>query len=173
MVAFADRHGVVCHHTFYGVWPKLPQYDEVVLAAVLNSPVANAFVATREGNRDITKEVLTLLPVPTLSPDSARRLHDLVDRYETSIATLALDGPEDAERLLKEIDAAILDAYQMPPRLERQLLDYFNDNDRRVGHLFHNYYPATFDVYVPLSQYLDPQFSRSTVGELTRHVNSR
>ena len=49
MVAFADGQGVVCHHTFCGVWPKASGYDEDLLAAILNGPVANAFVATHEG----------------------------------------------------------------------------------------------------------------------------
>ncbi len=117
MVSFADRQGVVCHHTFYGVWSKSAQYDEVVLAAVLNSPVANAFVATREGGRDITAEVLRLIPVPKFSRATIDHIHDLVRRYEASIGTMMLHGPEDPERLLKSIDAAVAGAYRMPPRL--------------------------------------------------------
>jgi len=173
MVAFPDREGITCHHTFYGVWPTSAKYDEVVLAAILNSPVANAFVATREGNRDITAEVLRLIPIPVFSPGQRDQLHELVARYQKSIATLPLDMPENAERLLLEIDSVILDAYHMPPRLERKLLDYFNDNDRKVDHSFGNYYPATFDVFVPLSQYLDPRFSRATVGGLVRKISAR
>lgn len=174
MVAFPDREGVYCHHTFYGVWPKDARYDEVTLSAILNSPVANAFVATREGNRDITAEVLRLIPVPAFSPAQRKRLHALVTRYQTSIATMPLNLPENAERLLLEIDAVVLDAYHMPPRLERKLLDYFNDNERKVfDHDFRNYYPATFDVFVSLSQYLDPRFAKATVGELLKKVDAR
>jgi hypothetical protein len=172
MVAFPDREGIVCHHTFYGVWPKSEKYDEVVLAAILNSPVANAFVATREGNRDITREVLRLIPVPAFSTRQRERLHSLVARYQASIATMPLDMPENAERLLLAIDAVVLDAYHMPPRLERQLLDYFNDHDRKVAHEFRNYYPATFDVFVSLSQYLDPRFATATAGELVRIIGA-
>lgn len=174
MVAFPDREGVYCHHTFYGVWPKDARHDEVTLSAILNSPVANAFVATSEGNRDITAEVLRLIPVPVFSPVQRKRLHALVARYQTSIAAMPLNMPENAERLLLEIDAVVLDAYHMPPRLERKLLDYFNDNERKVfDHDFKNYYPATFDVFVSLSQYLDPRFAKATVGELLRKVDAR
>ena len=173
MVSFADRAGVVCHHTFYGVWSKSEQYDEVILAALLNSPVANAFVATREGNRDITAEVLKLIPVPTFSRAARNQIHDLVGRYEDSIGQLAFDSPEDPEWLLKNIDAAVVGAYRMPPRLERTVLDYFNDNDRKVGHQFHNYFPATLDIFVSLSEYLDEKFARTTVGELLRNAKVR
>jgi hypothetical protein len=171
MVSFADRVGVTCHHTFYGVWPKTDQYDEVILAAVMNSPIANAFVATREGGRDITAEVLKLIPVPRFSRATIDNIRDLVGRYETSISTMSLHGPEDPERLLKSIDAAIVGAYRMPPRLERAVLDYFNDNDRKVDHPFHNYFPATLDVFVHLSEYLDEKFARSTVGEALKKLS--
>ncbi len=49
IAAFPDSEGVTCYHTFTGVWSKTPRYDEWILSAILNSPVANAFVATREG----------------------------------------------------------------------------------------------------------------------------
>ena len=171
MVSFADRIGVVCHSTFDGVWPKTTQYDEVVLAAVLNSPLANAFVATREGNRDVTAEVLRLIPVPRFSGPAIDQIHDLVGRYEVSINTLMIHSPEDPERLLKRIDAVVMGAYKMPPRLERSVLDYFNDNDRKVGHPFRNYFPATLDVFLHLSEYLDERFARTTVGSLLKKAD--
>jgi hypothetical protein len=170
VVAFADRIGVTCHTTFHAVWPKSDQYDEVLLAAILNSPVANAFVASREGSRDVTSEILKLIPVPKFSGPSKETIHDLVRRYEESVNSLALVRREDSEALLKEIDAAVLDAYRMPPQLERLLLDYFNDNDRKVDHPFHNYFPATLDMHVHLSEYLSRKFDRSTVGELLKKL---
>jgi hypothetical protein len=173
VVAFADRVGIACHSTFDGVWPKSEQYDEVILAAVLNSPVANAFVATREGCRDITVEILRLVPIPKFSSATIGILHHLVDRYEAAINTGPMNQREDPEKLLKHIDAAVVGAYRMPPRLERTLLDYFNDNDRKVGHPFHNYFPATLDVFVHLSEYLDERFSRTKVGELLKKSGAR
>lgn len=173
MVSFADRAGIVCHHTFYGVWPKAENYDEVILAAVLNSPVANAFVATREGNRDITKEVLDLIPVPKFSRATVDNIHDLVRRYEDSINAMPLDRHEDPERLLKNIDAIVIGAYRMPPRLERAVLDYFNDYDRKVDHPFHNYFPATLDVFVHLTEYLDEKFGRTTVADFLKKSSVR
>lgn len=173
MVSFADRTGVVCHHTFYGVWPKSEHYDEVILAAVLNSPVANAFVATREGNRDITAEVLKLIPVPRFALATIDNIHDLVHRYEDSINAMPLHRLEDPERLLKYIDAIVVGAYKMPPRLERAVLDYFNDNDRKVDHPFHNYFPATLDVFVHLTEYLDEKFGRTTVAEFLKKSSVR
>jgi hypothetical protein len=96
-----------------------------------------------------------------------------VHRYEDSINRIALDQPEDPETLLKGIDAVVVEAYKMPPRLERVLLDYFNDNDRKVSHPFYNYFPATLDVFVHLSEYLSEKFARTTVSELLRKSGSQ
>jgi hypothetical protein len=168
MAAFADRTGVACHTTFHAVWPKTSDYDEVLLAAILNSPVANAFVAAREGGRDVTGEILKLIPVPKFSPASKERLHDLIGRYEQAIQVMPFNHGEDLEVLLKTIDATVLSSYRMPPRIERRLLDYFNDNPRKVGHPFSNYFPDALDVFVSLSEYLSERFKRTTVGELLK-----
>jgi hypothetical protein len=173
MVSFADHVGITCHETFFGVWPKSDQYDEVVLAAVLNSPVANAFIATREGSRDITAEILKLIPVPKFSGVTKGKLRDLVRRYEECAGTMVLNRREDPETLLKNIDATVLAAYRMPPRLERALLDYFNDNDRKVDHPFRNYFPPTFDIFVHLDDYLGGKFERTTVAELLKKSSVR
>lgn len=173
MVSFADRAGITCHHTFYGVWSKSEQYDEVLLAAILNSPVANAFVATREGTRDITSEVLKLIPVPKLSRVATEKLHDLVNRYEACINAIPLNRHEDPELLLKNIDALVVGAYRLPPRLERTLLDYFNGSERKVSHPFRDYFPASLDVFVHLGDYLDEKFARTTVSEMLKKSGSK
>lgn len=176
IAAFADREGVTCYQTFVGVWPKTPDYDEVVLAAILNSPVANGFVATREGKTDITLEVLRLIPMPVLLDAQRERLRALVDRYISSLALPLLGGEfpaGDPETLLKEIDALVLDGYRMPPRLERKVLDFFAGEQRPVNHGFSDYFPADFDVFLSLSEYLDPRITGATVGSLVKLIESR
>ncbi len=174
LISFADRVGIICYQTFYGVWPRSDQYDEVLLAATLNSPVANAFVATREGSRDITAEVLRLIPMPKFSRGTVDQIHDLVRRYELSISQVPFENPEDSELLLKHIDALVVEAYRMPPRLERAVFDYFEDNPRKVGHSFSNYFPRTLDVFLRLSEFLDDKkLSQSTVGEILKRTRVR
>jgi hypothetical protein len=168
VVAFADRSGVACHTTFHGIWAKSGQYDEVILAAILNSPVANAFVATREGSRDNTGEILKLIPVPRFSRPATEKIHNLVRQYQESTSSMMLGSREESENLLKNIDAIVLEAYMMPPRLERALLDYFNGSPRKVDHSFQDYFPASFDIFVHLTDYLGGKFARSTVGEFLK-----
>lgn len=174
VAAFPDREGVVCFQTFFGAWPQSDEYDEVVLAAILNSPVANAFIATREGKIDITRQTLLLVPVPILTADQRSRLHLLVARYQIATKDIALsrNDSEDPERMLKEIDALILDGYRLPPRLERQILDYFRGHARPVSHPFTDYIPEDHEFYFSLSAYLDPGFANRNVGRLLRIVEN-
>lgn len=175
IAAFADRDGVPCYQTFVGVWPTTTNYDEVVLASILNSPVANAFVATREGKTDITLETLREIPMPVFSEEQRKQLHLLVERYRrASIPPLfgCDTNAGDPERLLKEIDALVLDGYRMPPRLERLLLDFFRGERRPVPHEFADYFPSDFDLFLPLSEYLDPGTAKASVGAMLDLIGS-
>ena len=176
IAAFPDIEGVTFYQTFIGVWPVQDRFDEFTLSAVLNSPVANAFVATREGRRDITVETLRNIPVPYFTRSQEDRLRLLIQRYQTS-AELHRSGmmvttlPDEPEYLLKQIDAIVLDAYRMPPRLERGLLDFFRGYKRPVSHDFGEYIPADSKVYFSLSEYLSPDFNAATSGALLKRIS--
>lgn len=171
MAAFPDSIGIACYQTYFGVWPKSNAFDEWSLSAVLNSPVANAFVATREGKTDVTKETLMLIPVPLLTEAQRVRLRELIKEYQKLTSAIPLASVRgDAEALLKQIDATVLSGYRMPPRIERQLLDFFRNQERQTKHSFSEYFPEDFSVYFSLSDYLSPDFASATVGELLRRM---
>jgi hypothetical protein len=169
VAAFPDSAGLACYQTFIGVWPKSELFDEWLLAAVLNSPVANAFVATREGKTDVTKETLMMIPVPLFTEAQRSTLRGLVKAYQGLTSDLPLAGMKgDAEGLLKQIDATVLSGYRLPPRIERQLLDFFRGQERPIRHSFSEYFPKDLTVYFSLSEYLSPNFAAATVGELLK-----
>jgi hypothetical protein len=171
LAAFPDSTGLACYQTYFGVWPKSSLCDEWSLSAVLNSPVANAFVATREGKTDVTKETLMLIPVPLFTEAQQVKLRGLIKEYQKLTSTIALTGVRsDAESLLKQIDATVLSGYRMPPRIERQLLDFFRDQERPIKHAFSEYFPKDFGVYFSLSDYLAPDFASASVGELLKRM---
>lgn len=171
MAAFPDNEGVTCYQTYIGVWPKSGRFDEWLLSAILNSPVANAFVATREGKTDVTMETLRRVPVPHLTESQCERLRELVVRYQRmTAAPVATRSSGDPERVLKEIDATVLEGYRMPARVERQLLDYFRGHRRPTAHHFEDYVPQELGVYFSLSEYLSPDFAAATSGELLRRI---
>jgi hypothetical protein len=177
LAAFPDAIGLACYQTFIGVWPRSDRYDEWALAAILNSPVANAFVAVREGKTDVTIDTLRRIPVPRFTQTQAARLREMIILYQSAIR-LPLEGGESsgeaAERLLKEIDALVLSAYRLPPRLERELLDFFRGHDRPAPHGFGDYFPSGFEMYFSLFDYLSPGFTVATVGDaIQRDINRR
>jgi hypothetical protein len=166
IAAFPDMQGLVCYQTFHGVWPASHDYDEVILAAVLNSPVANAYVSTREGKTDITIDTLKRIPMPVFTDIQKERIRSLVALYRAALRDFMSPDNQESEKLIKEIDATVLDGYRMPPALERQLLDWFNGHDRPVAHSFSNYFPDDFDAYFSLSDYLSPGFGKNTAANI-------
>lgn len=174
MAAFPDSEGVAFYQTYIGVWPTTPDYDEVLLAAILNSPVANAFVAAREGKTDITLETLGDLPVPRFTARQRDRLRELIEEYQRSISSLPMEANAsvDLARLLMEIDAVILDGYHMPPRLENEVLQFFQGQgkDRPTRHSFGDYLPPDCQVYFSLSTHLSPKLKKATIGNWLERI---
>jgi hypothetical protein len=62
----------------------------------------------------------------------------------------------------------VLASYRMPPRIERQVLDFFRGEQRTVAHDFGEYVPLDTEVYFSLSDHLDPRFSDAAIGRLLR-----
>jgi Type I restriction-modification system methyltransferase subunit len=171
IAAFPDTQGVTFYQTYIGVWPKSEKYDEYILSAILNSPVANAFVATREGKTDITKEILELVPMPYFTEPQRERLRSLIRQYQVAAypppLTVASDDPA---RLLMEIDALILDGYRMPPKLENELLNFFRGSPRPAPHFFGDYLPPDCEIYFSLSEHLSSKLRDASAGELLRRT---
>jgi hypothetical protein len=163
LAAVPDSEGLVASETQIGVWPQPDSgYDEFLLSAILNSPVANAFVATREGKLNVTQEILCLIPVPYFTEPQKDMVRVLIREYRESPST----------RLLMEIDALVLKAYRLHPRLETQLLKFFQGQGRLrpTRHGFGDYVPADFDINFSLSDYLSPRFQEATAGELRKRM---
>jgi hypothetical protein len=97
-----------------------------------------------------------------------RELDELVQRYETILkearALFSSDFDNTAANALNDIDAAILAAYDLPPRLERQLLEYFRNDERPTVHAWKHWFPENFQAYVPLRMYLSDVFQLAASG---------
>ena len=75
------------------------------------------------------KETLQKLPLP--SAHISREVESLIGEYvsacEGDDGPLFSSRPKSAQDLLMEIDALVLRAYDLPPRLERELLRFMGD----------------------------------------------
>jgi type I restriction-modification system DNA methylase subunit len=164
--ASPDFHGLVFSQSFHCFWPK-KSWTANTISAVLNNPVAAAYIATREGKLHIRKMTLSNVPIPILSSEEIVTIDKLVESYravESGRREYELwngnDGSSGLRNLLLQIDAVVLRAYNLPPRLERQLLDFFRNERRPVPFDFGNYFPNDFTPTIPLWRYVSPDFKQ-------------
>lgn len=133
--ASLETKGLLYSQQFYGLWPivTLRKRDLLALSAVLNGPVANAFMSVHSPSKMFRAKAISQIPIPKAIPD---RLADLVHEYSDRLANPQALGDDDEylEALLMQIDALVLEAYDLPPRIEKELLSYFLDADRPVAH---------------------------------------
>ena len=166
--ASVDREGLVCYQNFHGIWPSDATHVELI-AAVLNCPLANAFVSTREGKRDVRRETLLGVPVPNVDDAQAAIISGLVWEYSEarkewlSGMVAQEDGLRRCTSLLRSIDAEVLKAYDLPPRAERSLLDYFSELRRPGPVNFGEYFPKSFKPLIPWHEYQSGEFRHASV----------
>jgi hypothetical protein len=170
VVAFEDGDGLVCSQRFHAVWPNSP-WTTKTIAAILNGPVASAFVAVHEANRDIRRKTLSRIPLPNLGLADMAVIDGLVESYVALVhgqpgQGFVLQDPssrgERATNLLLHIDALVLKGYGLPPRLERDLLEFFRGEQRHVPYEFVEYFPEGFRPRIPLWMYVAPDFKLCT-----------
>lgn len=163
-------------HTRLSVW------------AFLNSPVANAYGYCWSGKRQTTPKEWLAFPLPEVAPSQLSEIEHAAARYRSLVIAKAAakpapidlfnqsapssgPAPTNAEvrAALLAMDAAVLRAYDLPPRLERQLLDLFTGVERKgVGldgpggkSTFRGYYPLGFTSALPLHMVISEQFERA------------
>lgn len=163
-----DASGLVPSQAFFGIWPTTPDLPVEAIEALINSPLASAFVLEQASNQHLTNVIMKQLPLPKRGA-----LGDVVAavwRYREALgasAAYALRSSEIDERLealLIDIDAQLLKAFDLPPRLERRLLEAFrgHEAERRVAHPFKGWIPEDFTAYLPLYEYVGPLLRENT-----------
>lgn len=160
LAAVPDFTGLLCYQTFTAIWPHDPKLA-IPLAAILNSPVANAFLATHDLRHNRNSSVENI-PMPDLRSLDTVRVTALVKQYQEERDNTTKD------MILRQIDALVLSAYGLSPKLERQLLDYFNGSRRQVPFQFADYFPGDFTPWFSLANYLSKQFRHANVGNFTK-----
>jgi hypothetical protein len=169
-----DEQGLICSQRFHGIWPKSNVPIEVI-AAIINSPVANAFVSTQRTSRDNQVRIVEAVPVPEFTFQQIDTITSLVHKYR-SYREQWLEQPLQANhfeqlcrQFMYQIDAEVLAAYDLPPRLEKELLDYFAGYKRPGPVQFDRYYPPGFRPAIPWRLYISDVFRNSSA----RHTLER
>ncbi|RJQ22632.1 MAG: hypothetical protein C4560_02270 [Nitrospiraceae bacterium] len=162
-----DTQKRVFSRRFYGAWPK-SSISVYTLAAILNSPVAQAFIYCNVSEKDILIKTYEDIPVPKIE-DLQKNEAIIANRVRRYLAELK-SAPRQAYKTLLEIDAEILKLYHLPPKLERQLLDIFWGQMRRVPFEFKGYIPPEMASWIPLHIYLSNAFREGTVEKILERI---
>lgn len=135
LAAAVDLDGLVASQQFFGIWLRgsaEASLSLVELCAILNSPVANAFSYVHDEERRLRVDVMRQIPLP--QGRISREIENLVAEYvaasEGDDGPLFSSRPKSAQALLMEIDALVLKAYDLPPKLERELLRFMGEGQR-------------------------------------------
>jgi len=174
IVGHPDSTGLVCRENFIVIWPKT-QLTVEVLSAVINSPLVNAFLFVREEKRSNRNVTLRHTPIPLPESIDSERITHLVGYYlklrlritEASSKKLSL---REYLQTLMEIDSLILKAYDLPPRLERKLLEFFRGYPRPVPFAFPDYFPEDFRPCIPLHEYIEMDLEQASAGQLLKKI---
>ncbi len=160
VTAFAEPGDMAASQQFIALWPLRTELSLDALAAVLNGPVANAFLNDASFGKGIRLEDLKRVPMPrNLDED---RLAGLVADYRRVLATPGFDEAKrhDLRQALLSIDALVLAAYDLAPRSERMLLRTFSGHVRRVPFRFDEFYPDSVPA-IPLREMVDGLLARA------------
>ena len=175
--AFVDTKGHPCTNNFNVVRPVEASIPLAYIWALLNSPLANAFVYTHSWRRHNLPGVIEAIPIPSFAASAAEVTsiasiaRDYIEFVQNPVMGLSagIDDESESKRkqILLHLDSAILRLYSLPPRMERKLLDLFANYPRPgVPFGFTAYYPPDFRPCFPLHEYLSEEYQNSTAGAL-------
>ena len=134
-VAALNTEGLSFSRQFIGLRPRrdIDDLECQGYSAVINGPFANAFLATHNKGPGLRIGDVKSIAVPEGNLSDVGKLVYMYTRSLRRIETPREDE-EEMERLLTRIDAATLDMYKLPARLERTLLSLFRGSYRPVAH---------------------------------------
>jgi len=146
--ALLDPTGHAVSSRFITVRPKESTHSVLALWALLNSPVANAYVFSHLGKRDNVVGDIRKLPLPRAA--SFVELERAAARYIDA----ASSGQTEISALLLDMDCEALRLYDLPPHIERLLLDAFAGWERVGVPLSQTtYFPEGFAADISLSDF--------------------
>ncbi len=168
IAAWADTHGLAFSQQFFAIWPR-DGISEFALAALLCSPLANAFSWLHDLERHNHNSTLERLPIPPIERvgpfgDLHRRGKELQALLDPANQDGTVDEARIREALLRA-DAAVLEAYELSAHAQRELLDQFSGWKRPVGVRFPEYFPEHFSDSVTLKDLMIVRYDWEATNE--------
>lgn len=174
IAAVHDVSGLVLSQQFFGIWARddtAHSFDLQHLAAILNSPLANAYSFVHDPDQRLRVDTMLALPLPpkTLSA----RATGLIQEYA---GLSSQDGPlfgaplQRQNDLLLALDAEVLSAYDLHPRSEKALRKFMGGDGRPCGHEFGPYPLNELDGAISLTQAIRVRNERLDVRRLWQEI---
>jgi hypothetical protein len=168
LASWADSEGLVFTKQYFAFWPN-DGISEYALAAVLSSPFASAFCFERDLGVDNRIFTLSDLPIPAIAQLSiSGRLHSQAQRVQELLMLQDFARVKTSEELrecLLRLDAAVLEAYELPAHVQRQLLNQFQNWKRPIAVPFTGYFPEHFKDALTLKDFVTIQYDWDTTNE--------
>lgn len=168
LAGWADSEGLVFTKQFLVFWPA-QGISEFALAAVLSSPLASAFCFERDLGIDNRISTLSHLPVP--SPERLQYggpLHEQAKLLQEVFASRDFGAPLDVPRVMEAVlrlDSLVLAAYELPARVERELLNQFHSWRRPISIPFFSFFPDHFTDPIRLHEFVSIQYEWDHLNE--------
>lgn len=160
--AAIDRRKLVASQQLMGIWPTTDcNFSLSMLCAILNGPVAVAYIASHSPpDRIRVRNGVKSVPIPNHIPRGTESLIQEYIRIISDKTRLFTEWEQQATEILWQIDAAILESYNLSPRLERRLLEYFRGETRPTLHEWRHWLPDGFKPFIPLREYFSPRYQK-------------
>jgi len=130
MIGAIDEERLVCTQDFYGIWP-MGSLPIEVLAALINSPIVNAFLSTHSLSEHNLRATLQQAPIPTFTKADLHLITSLVRNYRATRERWHSEpGGTTGQGILGQLDGKILGLYRLSMQVERDLLAYFEGYKR-------------------------------------------
>jgi hypothetical protein len=174
--ALIDPQGRPVTSAFLAFQSQDERWQVSSLWAILNSPYANAYAYCNSMERHNLARTIREMPVPACTEGDAKKLEELVGEYfsfmEKENSGFRVGVHDEARHLLLRIDAEVMRLYDLPPKMEKRVLDRFQDAQRKgVDFPFKGYYPKGFESAIPLHEYLSEEYQRSTIDFVRQWVD--
>ncbi len=167
--ALIDEAGHPVTSDYLVMRPLSGKITLAVLWGILNSPLANAFAFSHLGKRHNLVGTMRLLPMPDFSKKEFNPLEQAANEYLSAArrwsaaqpassgedlfsnatkgkSKAALPTEEELRILHLRVDAEVMRLYDLPPAMERRLLDLFEGQERKgVPFQQIGYFPPGFE----------------------------
>jgi hypothetical protein len=168
VAAWADTKGFSFTKAYFAVWPQTG-VSEFALAAILCSPLANAFCFERDLDRNNRIATLENLPLPSVNLlGTSGKLHQQAKKLQALLSPCDFDRQPSEQNITEafiRLDAAVLEAYDLPARVQRQLLNQFQGWKRPVAVPFTGYFPDHFKDVTTLKDFVAIQYDWDKTNE--------